>query len=266
MGNIPCSVCGEPWGAYGVTGGDMLPWEAALFRKGAGCPGCQGEADPNEDGGVRREHPHLEEHLRGRVIDGGFDDDVDPVGDVAGARPPWVKPPDRVLWTCHDCETRHMWDVDYPLNERDIGVAAYFEGGGTSRRWRDPRGEPIELEGLTLCSNCVSTCPRCVEYVRGEDSVLRDGDYSNAWHPECADEDREESHVELVIDTMSSLVRSMGELTPWAETPGKGERAVREHFGWYPDERSPNDADLLAYLREHNMIIYDVDYDDAEEE
>jgi len=36
MSDIRCVVCGEPWEAYGVNHGDMLPWEAKLFRAGAG--------------------------------------------------------------------------------------------------------------------------------------------------------------------------------------------------------------------------------------
>ena len=40
--DIKCVVCGEPWDSYGVSHGDMAPWEATLFRRGAGCPCCEG--------------------------------------------------------------------------------------------------------------------------------------------------------------------------------------------------------------------------------
>lgn len=42
MTTVRCAKCGEPWEAYGVETGDMEPWEAELFKQGAGCPGCKG--------------------------------------------------------------------------------------------------------------------------------------------------------------------------------------------------------------------------------
>ena len=46
-----CIVCGETWCAEeGIT--DMEPWEFDLFRKGAGCPSCEGVSngyDASED-------------------------------------------------------------------------------------------------------------------------------------------------------------------------------------------------------------------------
>ena len=40
MSDILCSVCGEPWDAYGVRNGDMDPAEARRFLSGQGCPSC----------------------------------------------------------------------------------------------------------------------------------------------------------------------------------------------------------------------------------
>jgi|DewCreStandDraft_5_1066085.scaffolds.fasta_scaffold01803_25 RecJ-like exonuclease len=40
MGDIYCTVCGEPWDAYGVKHGDMAPDEAHRFLRGEGCPAC----------------------------------------------------------------------------------------------------------------------------------------------------------------------------------------------------------------------------------
>ena len=41
MSDILCSICGEPWDAYGVRQGDMTPVEARKFLSGQGCPGCE---------------------------------------------------------------------------------------------------------------------------------------------------------------------------------------------------------------------------------
>ncbi len=40
MSDIVCSICGEPWDAYGVRHGDMTPAEARQFLTGQGCPSC----------------------------------------------------------------------------------------------------------------------------------------------------------------------------------------------------------------------------------
>lgn len=40
MSDIYCTVCGEPWDAYGVRHGDMPPAEARQFLAGQGCPSC----------------------------------------------------------------------------------------------------------------------------------------------------------------------------------------------------------------------------------
>ena len=40
MSDILCSICDEPWDAYGVRHGDMTPDEAKMFLAGEGCPSC----------------------------------------------------------------------------------------------------------------------------------------------------------------------------------------------------------------------------------
>ena len=50
--NLTCAICGEPWDAHGVKTdgtGEMKGWEAELFLKGAGCPGCEGETPEGID-------------------------------------------------------------------------------------------------------------------------------------------------------------------------------------------------------------------------
>jgi hypothetical protein len=41
MSDMLCSVCGEPWDAYGVRHGDMTTEGAERFLAGEGCPVCE---------------------------------------------------------------------------------------------------------------------------------------------------------------------------------------------------------------------------------
>ena len=50
MSDILCSVCGEPWDAYGVGHGDMTPDEKERFLAGRGCPACVFGAIPSSGG------------------------------------------------------------------------------------------------------------------------------------------------------------------------------------------------------------------------
>jgi hypothetical protein len=52
MSDILCSVCGEPWDAYGVHHGDMTTDEAERFLSGEGCPACEFGAIPSSGGDV----------------------------------------------------------------------------------------------------------------------------------------------------------------------------------------------------------------------
>ena len=36
-----CRKCGEPWDIYGLTHGDVQPWQARAVKAGLGCPCCE---------------------------------------------------------------------------------------------------------------------------------------------------------------------------------------------------------------------------------
>tara|TARA_R110002072_G_scaffold108282_1_gene235164 strand:- start:211 stop:489 length:279 start_codon:yes stop_codon:yes gene_type:complete len=77
--DVDCAVCGEPWNAWSIMqaehhdSGDMTQAEAKLFRKGAGCPCCEGIAPEGVDPEGMKEA-----HVRQRIFRSAFDDDVDP--------------------------------------------------------------------------------------------------------------------------------------------------------------------------------------------
>lgn len=132
--DIKCVVCGEPWDARGVRNGDMEPWEAELFRQGAGCPCCAGVDNGFEVSSLAD-------------IENG---DEDPgirltLNENKASRPPWVKPEPKVLWKCEACGIEHT--------EEDRGSKHDLP---TPLPYRGMTGTPI-----TVCDDCVERCDDC---------------------------------------------------------------------------------------------------------
>src|SRR5580658_10140548 len=103
MSDICCVVCGEPWDAYGVRHGDMLPWEAKLFKAGAGCPSCEGvlngwEPETLEDVENGDEDPFERIAAAERVAN--------------GTKPEWKRPEDPIHWTCDGCGVQVITNLD----------------------------------------------------------------------------------------------------------------------------------------------------------
>ena len=156
MSDIRCVVCGEPWEAYGVNHGDMLPWEAKLFRAGAGCPSCEGV--PN-----------------GWSPESIFDvenGDEDPIARIIaaehvanGTKPEWKRPEDPLHWTCDGCGVEVRTDLD-------SGELEYVTPlGSDARRWYSshpfrngsPEKEPAHTfeHGAKVCEFCLDHCEEC---------------------------------------------------------------------------------------------------------
>ena len=161
MSDIICAVCGEPYDEFL----DMLPWERDLFKQGAGCPCCEG-VGPNTEA-IRLEH------AKSVMMNSENPDDY-PVLMSGGTaqRPPWVKPPDELLWTCEGCKVnvrKAKGDDDYSPDE------LYWEGGervhyyhgnpfayGTlSQMHEDPTSTPLMLENKPYCPGCLGECWDC---------------------------------------------------------------------------------------------------------
>lgn len=110
MSDILCAVCREPWDAYGVRHGDMAPWEAKLFRAGAGCPCCKGQAPLGADLDAA-----AEAHARS-VLMNDAEEDATVFAAIAVVeapeRPPWQRPEDPMIWACEGCGSKVFRDLD----------------------------------------------------------------------------------------------------------------------------------------------------------
>lgn len=180
--DIRCSVCGEPWDAYGVNNGDMLPWEAKLFNQCAGCPSCEGvkPANVNEDDVWI---DSLQDRLLNGLDDYGQQDLLieNPEGDD---RPKWERPEDKELWHCDHCGVKVFENAD--------DGEKYTKGDDHICRELDHAEEydpVLERDGHQYCHACVVTCDNCSEqYVEDDDCTytLPDGCY-HVKHACCED-------------------------------------------------------------------------------
>lgn len=199
MSDIRCVVCGEPWDSYGVTHGDMLQWEAKLFRAGAGCPACKGE--PN--GWIPETISHVE------------NGDEDPMSRILAAErvangnaPKWERPEDPKHWECDGCGVQVRTDLDDGslVYHCPFGSVAYyneyeFEKHGT------PEKTPAHTfeGGFKVCELCLTSCDTCGEALsyRIEGDCCADGyvwrvsnDDTHAYCADCIFEaEREEAQI-----------------------------------------------------------------------
>jgi len=163
--DIRCVVCGEPWDAWGVNHGDMAAWETDLFRKGSGCPCCEG---------VKPERA-----FEPKSIDDLENGDGDPMERIvafnnaqAGNVPKWEAPKPEVLHTCDGCGVQLVHDLAaevYNGRERKpVHVLSYSsprsyhsylhvdENDLEGHEWRPwGAGRPC------VCPACTDSCHHC---------------------------------------------------------------------------------------------------------
>lgn len=174
MADVKCAVCGEPYDVHHGEA-DMTKWEYELFKKGAGCPCCEGIA--TGDAGDREL-----ETLRGLVMDGGDDDETNyalskRLGVMADTgepapRPEWKRPEPIVHETCAGCGLRIVTNPDdgqkvYDTAQikRDYYSAAYYEVHGYEFM-RDAERDCTESFVSVDPDNKDDTdvyCPACIE-------------------------------------------------------------------------------------------------------
>lgn len=155
MSDIKCVVCGEPWDSYGITHGDMLPWEAKLFRAGAGCPSCEGNATKWVPTTIAD-------------VENGDEDPMDRIlaleAHADGRAPKWERPADPIHWTCAGCGVQVVTDVD------DNKVRYESPCGSKGRQWWNshdydsgcPEVEPHATLGKDhYCEFCTVQCEHC---------------------------------------------------------------------------------------------------------
>lgn len=186
--DIKCVICGEPYEAWGVNHGDMTYWEANLFRKGAGCPSCEGDP-PN--GKVFEPESIFD-------VDNGDEDPQERLiaseAALAGKAPKWERPEPEEIWACACCGHRVVRDIDaYPdgLIDYDKAPLMYAprkvqpkkDGPQWYRVWIKLEDREVEEPTLIgehkICEVCVSHCDDCGAAVCDE---IADGDpYNPGW-------------------------------------------------------------------------------------
>jgi hypothetical protein len=189
MSDILCTVCGEPWDAYGVTHGDMLAWQAKLFRAGAGCPSCKGELP---------ELPFEPESIFD--LENGDGDEMERLlaYENRDARPPWKEPEPTVLWTCEGCgvevvrDESECWLDGKTLKGEPIQYRVPPKA--KCRQWYhshdfdrgSPEAEPARTFGkAAICEFCLDSCEGCGAPVS---STLECGDvYDEGWCASTSD-------------------------------------------------------------------------------
>lgn len=155
MSDILCAVCSEPWDQYGITRGDMTPWEAELFRKGAGCPCCEGIAP-------RGAEAALEDHLRSVVMESEDPDSFTLLHRPDAARPKWERPEDEIVFSCTGCDSQIKRDVDTgDLYWHTPTVDTYYHNRPGGYDWSTKLDELFKIEDKKYCPACATTCDDC---------------------------------------------------------------------------------------------------------
>lgn len=252
--DVRCVVCGEPWDSYGVRNGDMLRWEADLFKKGAGCPCCEGV---KPEGMTENDEDDL---LFDRmVMNPDEDGDLDLIDTVINrTRPVWERPEPEVLKTCKGCDARLVRNPD------DDSIEAE---GGSSNQYGYDISDPsnwCEVSGNSYCNNCQTICMDCNNTVVTNDDEI--GPYDEGWchhggvygnqHRcrECYDDWQNELHQEAIRETSlpvgaayadaipeNWVIEAQSEVEPW-NTDSDGSVYVR-------------DSDVFAYLCKQEWLV-----------
>ena len=175
--DILCMVCGE---GYCEPRLGMTKWEYELFRKGAGCPCCEGAEPPDKD----KLEPSMED--LNALMYNGDEDPIDrlniyetPVKD----RPKWERPKDQVLWTCAGCGVEAIRNVDNGNLEYNVPHGSKAHSWYISHDFSDmePDEKPAHVfkPDQPVCENCLQSCKSCENPVC---SFLDYGDvYDDGW-------------------------------------------------------------------------------------
>jgi hypothetical protein len=159
MSDTRCVVCGEPWDSYGITHGDMFPWEAKLFKAGAGCPSCQGIPNGWEP----------------KTLSDVENGDEDPMLRIIaaeavenGTAPKWERPEDPVHWECDGCGVQVITNLDTFDFDKDEAIEyrcpPLFKGNRYKvEHYGCPEKEPAHVfeNGNRICEFCLEHCDEC---------------------------------------------------------------------------------------------------------
>lgn len=175
MSDIKCVVCGEPWDAYGVSHGDMLLWEAKLFKAGAGCPSCEGQA-PETGQFQPTSIADIENGDEDPAVRLSVHEDY-----AQGIAPVWERPKDTLLWSCASCGIEAIRDAD----DNSLVYRAPYKSRASYEYWHRSLEatevpEHVFDEDTAVCEQCLCKCAECGEPIAPNDPG--DGGYPD---PRC---------------------------------------------------------------------------------
>ena len=237
---LVCAVCREEWCAHGVLrdgSGDMLAWEAVLFLRGQGCPGCEGVSPDGEPVDVLAWGGSL---ITSALDSPGGHQDL-ALGEGRAEDLPerfdgsqWHPPEPKVLWSCAGCGVRVLESVErWGEREHDLPRGAPGRDWYRShpyRRWYDeyhdgnygPPAEPYaDIGGVKVCEWCHASCGGCGADVS---PTIETGDvYDPGWCHGLEGQDwRAVFCIECVEAQCHTCLEIGGDCT-CAECPGCGE-------------------------------------------
>lgn len=170
--DINCAVCGEPWDIWGANHGDMAAWEYDLFRKGAGCPCCEGENKDNAN--------NVEQHMFSVMMNSDDPDAFSLMGGMDRTNK-WIEPAPKVLWECAHCKVQAVLSNDCPYDgdklPKDIsgfvkwhgGKKVHYKNGHGPMSYSsmafynevpDAESDCI-FDGKSYCPGCACACNEC---------------------------------------------------------------------------------------------------------
>jgi hypothetical protein len=140
----------------------MAKWEATLFRKGAGCPACEGETPEGGDADEIAFRAAKHEVFCPGDDSGDVAENFIAIADGTSKRPAWERPEDPTKWSCAGCDAKVLTDLDTG--------EAYFEnlGKGLYNLNRDASDADPELRDWVLKLGEAEYCPCCAKVCDGD--------------------------------------------------------------------------------------------------
>ncbi len=243
MSDIRCAICAEPWDSYGVSHGDMLPWETKLFQAGAGCPCCEGEQPAGVDSEAG-ELAHVKDALE-HDDPHAFDRLNAILAASHPATPVWERPADPIVRACPcgKVEIKRNSDESDPVES--LFWIGHYDRDDAPDEWTDetehpamPESEAGDSIAGVWCPRCVTTCDRCCESVAVCDT-----------YPDPADEYR--SHVVCYgcLEQIPTCGRcSTSTEDAWTDSQGDCEHCTRLTV-WRDDPNGGTECDLVRHVQ-----------------